>query len=289
VGCSVILNQYVQFGIAGVEIGFSVATGYTEEGAAFAVRRAIEGALKLAGSVGLGHLLGSLIDSAIADYSGRNFSPKSTNEKLYNDTRVGTSYLNEVASRQQNYGAPMKPADARAKQQAAMADIREENSKLPFTQRYFAISNPYSLVSLLSVYIPSGTTNMATSFKSSLASLVTAPQKIFASIGNLIMPHTSVYAANAMDIEDGVEKWDWTIAEDNLVDRSSAFLPEKLDDFVIAKYDALEVKYNKCYTYTYQIDRPADCTTEYLTTDEARKWRAFKVEGSYAELNARIK
>ena len=283
-GCNVLLNQYVQYSIAGTELLVSVVSAGATKGIIAGVRAAVTGGLAAAGSIGLGELLGTLMDKAVGTTSGLDYSGTLTGVPLYNQTQVGINSLDSYGERTVAYGAPASKKDTAEVQQQAMLDIHQQNSQLPFTQRYFAIDNPYSLTGKLIAIAPSnlsGLSDMVRSGFASLASIFSTPQHMLATAGNALMPHQFAFAEQNAKTDliglGGDKPWVTTEEEEKLMDTPD-FDWQANQDYYDAHKDQLEQDYGKCYQEgSLQSQIPDDCYKDgYLTSTAARHYRFYK-------------
>ncbi len=280
-GCSILLNQYVQFGIAGAEITFAVASAGATKGITAGIKAFFAGTLQLAAGVGVGHILGSMIDRATSSYAGMDFSAATTGPQKYNNASVGVDYLTQVGDRQIAYGRLMTDAEARQSQAVAMDELRQENSEKSFTERYFALNNPYSLASQTLIKMPSSMGELGTSIRSTLAStasILLSPTKLINSLsGTLASSNRLVFAEGigAVGSGHGVDEWGHTPQEEERFATEEDFTWENLAAYVEPQWDELEKDYRDCYTFEKQIDRPEKCTVAFLSTDRALKWQRY--------------
>ncbi len=284
--CNVLLNPATQGAIAVAEIA-SAVSGAQELGQA--VKIGLESSLKLAGTVGVGEVLGKLIENTIKNYAGSDFSGLASGPSLYNEGHVTTDYLQQTGTRQITYGAPMSADDTVKSQALALADLHNKFDQGSWKQRYFAVDNPFSLVGRMSAIMPGGLSDGVASFQRNLASLPSLVLSIFQQtahvFGNLFMPKQAAYAAGSSVLAEqgfnGVEEWGWTNEELQKISNDSSYAWENLANYVEPRLDSLNKAYDDCYGYELQIDKPDKCTASYLTTDAALKWRAYMAE-SYA-------
>ncbi|HSW66023.1 MAG TPA: hypothetical protein VLI54_02710 [Bacillota bacterium] len=283
--CDVLLNEYVQDAEALAEIAITVASAGSTEGIVAAIRAGVEGGLSLAGSVGLGELIGELIDSMVNDMSNMQFSGLETGPSRFDDAYVATDYSQNVGNRQITFGAPMDYAGTAAAQQQAMADLHKQNAESSFSQRYFALDNPFSLTSNLVAVMPTTMGGMAESIRGGLVSVISAigsPQRLIGNVLGVFTARNHAFAASTSFRKDlyGVEEWGWTPEELARTDNDSSFDVESLIQTTEPKLDELNTKYGPCYDkgYILQTQRPSQCTKEFLTTDEAIHWRAYMAE-----------
>lgn len=289
--CNVLLNQYVQYSLAGTELAISIGSAGATGGVISALKAAISGALVAAGTIGLGQLLGTLIDKAVASYAGLDYGATQSGEPLYNQSQVGVNMVAQTGDRRVNYGRPLTDNEAKDAQEVAMANVKKEISEKPFAYRYFAIENPFSLTGALVARAPSNFTDLGHSARSelsSIASVFSTPQQLLSSIGSVFMPNRYAHAEQGQNVTQAgdVGAWSWTDAEQKRLDTEEKFETDEIDAYFDEHEDDLREKFDKCYTYELQADKPEDCTVGYLSSDEALYYRAHEVNITYADMIA---
>jgi hypothetical protein len=297
--CNVILNQYVQYSIAGGEVLVSIVSAGATKGVIAGIKAAITGGLQIAGSIGLGELLGSLLDKAVGSAAGLDYSGTETGVPLFNQEYVGVTSYEAYGSRSVLMGAPGSKEDTQKLQKTAMNDVYEQNSQLPFMQRYFAIDNPYSLTGKAIAIAPTNFADLADMIRSglgSVAAIFSTPQQMFGTIGNIFMPHQ--YASAEEDVNlvglGGVKPWILDDDEQAMMDTPEFDWPAN-QDYYEAHKDQLDKDYGQCYADGTELQSqiPDVCystveengkTVPYLKTDAARHYRFYYLEQHMAEL-----
>lgn len=285
VSCDVILNQYTQWGIAGGELLAAIVSAGQAESFLQGARIAISGGVQLGAGIGLSDLLGKWIDKTVHTYAGLDYSGLDNHEKLYNESYVGTDDLQQFGTRQINFGRPIDNNEASKEQQAAMTQIVTMNKQKSFTQRYFAIDNPNSLLGNVVASVPTSGTGASSYAQRGLAfigSVFSSPQLLLQRLGGIFLPHTMA-ATNQMNTggDFGVDEWG-TPDSDNAKRNTPAFSNEANTTYVEGQgpdnYNQLMDKYKPCYTYELPKDKPSQCTAAFLSTDEALHWRFYMAE-----------
>lgn len=289
--CNVILNQYVQYSIAGGEVLVSIISAGATKGVIAGIKAAVTGGLQIAGTIGLGELLGSLLDNAVKSSAGLDYSGTETGVPLFNQEYVGVTSYEAYGSRSVLMGAPGSKEDTQKLQKTAMEDVYRQNSELPFTQRYFAIDNPYSLTGKAIAIAPTNFADLAGMIRSglgSVAAIFSTPQQMFGTIGNIFMPHQ--YASAAEDVNliglGGVEPWIVTDEEQAMMDTPEFDWPAN-QEYYEANKDQLDKDYGQCYAEGTELQSqiPDKCNEKgYLTSDAARHYRFYYLEQHMAEL-----
>lgn len=290
--CNVLLNQFVQYGIAGAELVITVATAGATKGAFAAIKAAAYGTLKFGFSIGIGELLGKTIDSIIRAVAGVSFSSDMTGIGKYNQAHVAFDAWQEDGNRSILMGAPISAQEAQNQQDAGMAELRQENSQKSFTYRYFAISNPWSLTGRLIAISPSNmgdVANMARGALGSVASVFSSPQHMFGSLLNIVAPNQFGSAAGSdpsLMTVGGVTHWGWTTDEINKIDQDENYSFEANQAYYTAHQQALDNEFNGCYQSGLLQDQveanmaanPRTCDVAKLHTDEGLRYRGYFME-----------
>lgn len=298
-GCNVLLNQWVQFGIVGAEAAFVIGTAGAGGGLLAAIQATVRTALEVGASVGIAHVIGTLIDDAVKAASDTDFSGTSFGADKFNENFVASSYTGEIGNRQITFGAPLDAKDAEEAQLQAVSELRDYYSKQPFKTRYFAIDNPFSLTGHIVAHTPSSLGGIAESIQRgvvSLATIIGSPQRLFSSAANLLTANGPVASAEASITRGdrfGIDEWGWTVQEQRIVEEDPAFEvanPEGNDliHSIEPRLEELNQKYGPCYApgYVLQSQKPeTGCTKAALTTTEALKWRTYM---SYSYSAARL-
>ena len=298
--CNVILNQYVQYSIAGGEVLVSIISAGTTKGVIAGIKAAITGGLQIAGSIGLGELLGSLLDNAVHSAAGLDYSGTETGVPMFNQEYVGVTSFEAYGSRSVLMGAPGSKEDTQKLQKTAMEDVYRQNSELPFMQRYFAIDNPYSLTGKAIAIAPTNFADLAGMVRSglgSVAAIFSSPQQMFGTIGNIFMPHQYASAAENVNLIGlgGVKPWIITDEEQAMMDTPEFDWPAN-QEYYEAHKDQLDKDYGPCYAEGTELQSQipgadgeakdgVNCYEKgYLTSDAARHYRFYYLEKHMAEL-----
>ena len=287
--CPILLSQYVQFGIAGLELAFATVSAGTTEGVLAGVKAFVSASTQIAAGMGLGQLLGTMLDKQLQAFSGFDYSATTVGPAKFSQAAVGVDYLQQTGNRKIEYGRPLSNSEAKAAQAEAMDNLRQQNSQKSFTERYFALSNPYSLASQTLIKTPTSLTSLASTVRDSLtntASIMVSPSKLIGGLSSVfVSPRQLVHAAGGgiYGADHGVAQYGWTDTEWEKVSTDPDYSWQKLRDYVEPNWDELEGKYRKCIDFDRQSDAPDECTREYMASDDALKWRAYNAETDGAE------
>jgi hypothetical protein len=296
--CNIFMKEGVQWTIAGAEVVVSVATAGALRGAGAAVRAALEGVALLGASMGLGELMGTLIESNIKTAAGMDFSGLATGSEKFDENFVSINYISQTGNRNINFGRPMDIEEADEAQSVAVNDIRAQNRNAPFAERYFAIDNPFSLTSRLAAVTPTSATGIASKATSGLASvgsILTSPARIFGSVLGSFSSDKIAQAevVPAPGTNFGVDQWGWSVEEQERIDTDPSFAipevgcnenPNNFVCIVEPRIEELNKRYWDCYnqeTFVLQSDRPDKCDKELLSAghpdfgDDALYWRYY--------------
>lgn len=286
IGCQVVLNPNVQWAIAGGDLVISaIATFYSAGGAGAArvgAQAALEGTVRnllyMGASMGVGEFIGSLIDKAVDNFT--SFSGAETGTSLYNDTAVSVNYLEQTGTRQITYGAPESPQEAAQSDQIALQDLKSSYNDSSFNERYFALSNPFSLTSRAIPLLPTSLSDMGSFLPKLFNSIFSSPLRFF---GSLFGSGKVAAATPPFDYSPYSAQWGWTTAEMDKVDNDPSFLPQALTDYYADHMDDKDSngqtfysRYEQCYSAILQKDIPGYCTGDYLGTDLALHWRYYQ-------------
>jgi hypothetical protein len=288
--CNALLNEYVQYGIAGVETVVAIATLGAAKGFTAAIKGTVELVFHFAVGLGLDALLNILINWTINELAGAYFTGLEQGADRFNTGYVAQSSVAQVSNRSMTYGRPMTQEETNAAQTVAMDTLRAENRDKPFSERYFAIDNPYSLLGLTVARLPASTGGFAASLQNGLeliGSILSSPLKLLGSLNNIFTAFKPAYAAgaNTLPTSYGVDQWGWTLQEQERIENDptfSLFGENGGDPPLLARVEPrlteLNKRYGKCYddtTFQLQADRPLDCTRELLSEEDALYWRYY--------------
>lgn len=294
-GCTVILNEYVQYSLAAIEIGVAIFTAGGSEALAQSIMQGIKVSLTMAGFVAGGHVVGTMIEKALDSYANTEYSGLATGESLFNQGYVSTDLLQQTGTRKVNFGRPLTTAEAGNAQAVAMNDLKAESRQRPLRDRYFAIENPYSLIGNLASVTPTNLTSTSQAMAGLLGSL---PVNLASAVGHfsssLTKPLSKSAFADISSIEEkygtkGVEEWGFSVDELNKIDTDEAYSTDRLVEFVEPQLDALDAKYLPCYTYDFQTEPSEACTQDIrnqLASEEGLKWRTYRARSYAADVLA---
>lgn len=293
--CAVITNQFVQYGVAGGEIIVTLFTLGTAKTISATLRASLELALQV-GGLAAGEILGSLLDKTLQNATNLGYSGLEQGESRFNNGYVAVSYLADYGQRTVNYGRPVSEQDAIESQKIAMAEIRQQNNQKGFSERYFAIENPFSLVGNLAAKVPttgSETVASFTNFISFAISILTSPFRILGFASGLSAHAYAGVDPLTMSVA-GTTNTGFTEAELQRIAQDDSFSSKALLTSVEANLEDLDGKYEQCFTYIYQTDMPEECGSSvtdptdgkkkgYLATSEALHYRWYKALGTGAD------
>jgi len=263
--CSAITNIYSGIALGLLNLGVAAITAGQEEEAATALAGVVTNFLDETFSLDTAKQLGLTIAGVtaatllaqiiVASKSAITNSGLATGPAFDNAADEGGN-LNANEIGRSFYGRPLTNAEVA---QSANEDQNFANGELaagksPF-ERYFAISNPDSLVSKMGWDLRSHLKLSSFSSLFNSISKIFNPASWFGSALNF--GHANVLAANGADTQNyGIVQWGWSDAEENLIKNDPSYQP--LDNqYILSQNSAAEYaiaqKYNKCFGY----DAPA--------------------------------
>lgn len=289
--CKALLNEYVQYGIAGAEIIFAIATLGASKGVTAGIKAGLELTFHFAAGVGLDILLTELMKWVVKEYARLYFTGLEQGSDRFNQGYVAQNSIAQNTDRNVNYGRPMDQNETNASQQVAMEALRAENENKSFSHRYFAIDNPFSLLGLTVAKLPTSTGGFTASLQNGLhfmGSILSSPTRLVGSLGSIFAPQSRAAAENLASQKSvfGVTQWSWTVAEQQRIENEESFSLQAqpgqdppLLAYVEPRMDEFNERYGKCYdpnTFQLQFDQPEECTRDFLATDDALHWRYYK-------------
>lgn len=337
--CDIILNPAAQVAGAIALTAIQVASGGTEKitdeaGKVVLSKFLLEmvktfgGTLKEAVTTkaGLGQLVGfaalaALLQVVIKYYAPLQFSGAETGGQLYAQGRVGTELLQRENYRQGLYGRPLSKEEATQVQSTAKTEIAQAYNEGGWTQKYFAVSNPYSLINRVAALTPSSFASITGSLRSSLSHLgsIFNPVQLASAnsgVGVALLGKTQTAAADSSakdyDFFHGVEQWGYSPAELNLLESDEHYTLDANALIVEGNqshYDKVDYMVKNCFTlpittkiasaklpgngyYTLDDDifhptlSPPDqapyCTAAYLSRNDVFRYRIYHGMDEYA-------
>lgn len=294
--CGVALNPIAQATVAGADVIIQIATAVMSGGSGNAIYKGVQAGLKSAVVLGLGiyggNAIGEWLDKLVRTWSGTDFSGAASGTDKFSAGAVATDSMNSHIGRGGAYGRILNNEESNSTKKIALADIKSSSSKLPLTERYFAIDNPYSLIGRMSAVIPTTSTSLISQITSlpkfastHLLSLFsgknfTEGALSFAGMNDSAMaaPNTDFSSNNNFF---GVQQWGWSPSELDKMDNDESYQIINNASWVSANISADEqAKLEDCYKGYSDLKLPEYCTQEYLSTDAALHWRVGKLYNS---------
>ncbi len=173
-----------------------------------------------------------------------------TDEAFANQADMGGNLYANETSRQMLYGRPLTTPEVAESHLTDVAYLRDVSSHKSVSERYFALSNPSSLVATL-----------GTSLSNFMSRPGTLLAKVFASANNIISASSSLFGqafgshrASAATVSGAgdynIVQWGWSDAETAQIDQNPEYFP--LNNELIldqtGKRGEIEAKYGKCFT-----------------------------------------
>ncbi len=305
--CSVILNPTAQITAAVAEIIVDIGSDGSEGAAADTLSQAFSQGLdqilageatgqlitqgsKFAITYGSLSYLGNTLSSYIQKLSGLDYSGLAQNGDLYNQAHVGTSYMAQASSRTVGYGRPLSNDEAAQSQAIAMNNLKQTNTQSGLYNRYFAMSNPFSLMGSIVAGVPTSLPDIA-------SQISTAIPRLISKIGDFLLNPSllinlfggkNALAAASESIDQqhgyfGVQQWGWSPAEMQTIQTDPSYALVANANYVESpsNYQRLKDAYNKCFQSVMQnipgdpSTTPSDCAADYLSTPDALHWRKY--------------
>lgn len=281
--CATVLNQYVQYGVAAVELVALVLSLGTIKGITAGIKAGISLGVNTIIGYGLGEALNWLIKQAVMEFTGMSFSGIEQGAQRYDTGSVAEDLVSQTGNRNIVYGRPMTAVEAGAAQTVAMEKLRSENAKKPFAERYFAIDNPFSLLGLTIARIPVSTGGLYSTVRdtgSIIGTVLSSPMRMIGALGNTGLIFSPAHAAGigSPNNTHGVQQWGWSVDEQARIEQDPSFSLESLIPRVEPRMAELDGLYGPCYddnTFVLQSERPEQCKPSFLKTDDALYWRYY--------------
>lgn len=258
----------------------------------------LEGAAKAGGTFVAFGGYALLLQYVAMAFSGSTFSGSEQGAAYYDRAAVGTNVMQNRQVRSQ-YGRPISPDEAKGVDKQYVTNLRNDWNQKGFTQRYFAADNPFSLVGTASVYAPSSLTGGLQMLKKGFASL-SSVLKPFSSLGQgvaLLGGNSKVYAAETASYNPYGDQLQWGFSPDELnkmQNDPSYSIAENEKHISQDQISNLDSKIGKCFdpaASQYSINKPinkdtaegGECGADKLGTDEAFRYRLYKLDESIAK------
>jgi len=157
----------------------------------------------------------------------------------------GTAYANQMVQTQQ-FGRPLTPSETTGVETADKSyTVNTQNQGQSTFERYFAISNPYSITGNIALKISGWKFSNIASFFTNIPKIF---ETIFSPINHFAFGHAS--AATSVNSDYGMVQFGWSNNEENLIDSNSSYDPlvnaQILADNNSAATQILD-KYGKCF------------------------------------------
>lgn len=214
--CGVVMNNAVQWALAIGELGAAIFTGTVSKfvtsgvvaAGKLALRNMFRMAPKLVGTLGVGTMLGIYLDKQIQSISGEAYTgsmngPDRTNQDaasiMYNQANLSRTYL---------YAPAVSREKSVALRAEATNELRDYYNNGSFSERYFAATNPFSLVGRASAQMPvtlNGLLAKISSFSDYAASFLSNPFGLASGFSKTFM--SSPVSAAASDVVESELSW----------------------------------------------------------------------------------
>ncbi len=230
-------------------------------------------------------------------FSGSTFSGSEQGAAYYDRAAVGTNVLQNRQVRSQ-YGRPMTDAEARGGDAHYATVMRNGWNQKGLTQRYFAAENPFSLVGMASVYAPTNATGGLEIVRKGISTLGSAlnPLSLASKLG-IMTPVAKAYAADSYNPYGDQIQWGFSPDELNKMRNDPSYtITENEKHITPQQISTLDGTIGKCFdpaTSQYSVNkgidrataRGGDCGADKLGTDEAFRYRLYKLDESIIATN----
>lgn len=219
-------------------------------------------------------------------FSGSTFSGAEQGAGYYDRNSVGTNVLQNRQIRSQ-YGRPIDTKVAKGLDTQYVASIKEKWNGKGFSERYFAIENPYSLVGAASVYAPGNLTSGLQLVRRGLSNMgaLLKPLSVIKGVATLGASN-KVYAAEAEDYDPYGGEVQWGFSNDELEkmrNDESYTITENEKHISPEKISALDSEIGSCFDAgrsQYSVNKDPKCSAERLSRDDAFRYRIYKLDSS---------
>lgn len=289
--CGVALNPIAQTTLAAADIAIQIAAAIGSGGLSVGIKEGVKSALVLGLGLYGGNALGEWLDTLIRNWSGTDFSGAASGTDKFSAGAVATDSMNSHMGRGATYGRLLSNDESKATKKIALAEVKNNSSKLPLSERYFAISNPYSLVGRMSAMVPTTSTSVMSritslpKFASShLLSLFSGKNFTEGALSFAGLTDSAIAAPNT-DFSSqnkffNVDQWGWSPEELAKLETEEFQIIQNAS-WVGNNISAEEQdKFEECYKGFSDLKLPDHCTTEFLSSDTALHWRVNKLYNS---------
>jgi len=240
-------------------------------------------------------LVGEWLDSFVRTISGLDYSGLATGPRAYNEGRIGTDYLAQSSARTESFGRPLSDDEVTQSQSAAVQNLVSSYNNGGVFERYFALSNPFSLSSSLIAEVPSSASGLASMIQSAVPSFLQRIGSIFGQLPNIFSLFSTTgraaAATSSLSLYQsyqyvGVQQWGWSLKELQTLLGDPAYTLDANTKYVEStqNYQRLSDAYADCYHSGFQnipgdsSTTPDKCTSNYLSTSDALHWRKYELD-----------
>ncbi len=275
--CGVVMNPYTQGGILVVDLGVTFFTG----GLSKVSLTTLKAVPVFAGFAGLG----KLIEWYIGQIASGGIAGNEVGADRYAASAISTDYLDSQTSRGVTYASPQTTEEASTTKTAAMAEMQDYYNNSGIKNRYFALSNPNSLLGQTVATLPTSTASIASTianFPHTIASVFSHSFTMFGSI----LGGSRVFAAGKQDVAKqndyfGVNQWGWTPEEQAILQNTNPFDNAADVEQDMQRDPDYYQKLEGCYDSNkllYKLAQDPDCSASALRTTRALSWRVYKLQ-----------
>ncbi len=232
-------------------------------------------------SLGLNYVVGML--------SGTAFSPAQSGPRLFENQQIGTNLLQSRRERAQNFGRPVKTADAIKADQHYSQLSTQYRQNHSFFARYFSPSNPFSVASLAAARIPSSGGQIIEEAPGRLSNVASVLNPFSSSsiVRSLFAGSGVVYAADNVDKYSDIQQWSYSSDElEKMRNDPSYGIVENstyiTDEFLEQKDSEIGKCYDPAITQAEAEELP-ECSAENLAQDDNFRYRLFHLDQQTVE------
>jgi hypothetical protein len=231
-------------------------------------------------------------------FSGSTFSGSEQGPGYYERAAVGTNVVQNRQVRSQ-YGRPIDPNEAKDVDKQYASALRNGWNQKGFSERYFAIDNPFSLVGTASVYAPTTLNGSFQTLRKGFTNLgaVLRPFSSLEQTFGLVGANNKVYAAENNSYNPYGDQLQWGFSPDELDkmrNDPSYSITENEKHISQAQISALDNEIGSCFDAgrsQYDVNKderdknlPGNhpCSSDRLKKDDAFRYRLYKLDSNIA-------
>jgi hypothetical protein len=265
--CKTITNGYVLAGLGIGEVVVGIASGGSVNLADVGIKEFVTTSVKqffdefstkefIKGVVVQGAVIGGatlIAKQIVASRAASYHNGLARGESFAAEVDAGGNATANYQNQGMFYGAPMNNIDVAMSAQEDLAYMAHQESQKPFTERYFALTNPNSLLTKFGTMAASYTSLSAVSRLLSEAGQILNPLKLF---GTVLSHWGTGKALAASDVDTtnyGQVQFGWPPDEENKIASDASYQHPLENQLMLdssGKEDEIASKYGHCFTDT---------------------------------------